>query len=158
MAKTAKSEKTDKIITGIVSELLSKLEVEAKVETREESSDHFLVNIETKETGLLIGRHGETINGLQLLTGIILFKKLGVWVHVVLDVGGYRKMREESIREMVSRIIQEVESNRQPVVLPYLTPLERRFVHMLLAQNEKVASESIGEGKDRRVTIKPRTS
>lgn len=157
MTKTAKSEKTDKIITGIVSELLSKLEVEAKVETREESSDHFLVNIETKETGLLIGRHGETINSLQLLTGIILFKKLGVWVHVVLDVGGYRKMREESIKEMVGRIVGEVESSGQSVVLPYLTPLERRIVHMLLAQNERVVSESMGEGKDRRVTIKPRT-
>jgi predicted RNA-binding protein Jag len=55
---------------------------------------------------------------------------------------------------MVERIVSEVETTGDSVVLPYLSPLERRFVHMFLTDNEKVTSESNGEGRDRRVTIK----
>jgi len=153
-------------IKKLVSELLSKLEVEAKVEVTQEAEsaekedkaagEHYKINIETTESGLLIGRHGETINGLQLLIGVILYKKLGKWVRVVVDIGDYRKMREESIREMVNRIISEVEQTGQPVTLPYLSPLERRIVHLICSENEKVMSESSGDGRDRRVTVKPR--
>jgi predicted RNA-binding protein Jag len=49
-----------------------------------------------------------------------------------------------------------VETTSQPVILPFLTPLERRIVHMMLTENTKVMSESSGEGRERRVTIKPR--
>lgn len=151
-----KTDTTEEIIKKSLEELLSFLEIEATISVSLESADHFQIEIETQETGLLIGFHGETINSLQLLLGVLLYKKLGKWVHVVLDVGGYRKMRQEHIQEMVGRIIAEVETTNQPVVLPFLTPLERRIVHMMLADNEKITSESQGEGKERRVSIKPR--
>ena len=153
---TAKTKKIEKEIEYIIKEILVKLKVEAKIEMVKEADDHYQVNIQTQETGLLIGRHGETINSLQLFLGVVLYKKLGNWVHLVLDVGDYRKMREETIKEMVNRIIAEVETSLQPVVLPFLTPLERRFVHLMLTDHKKVTSESIGEGKERRITIKPR--
>lgn len=163
MKKTPAKIKIDKIIQETIETLLQKLKVDAGVTVTEEvgkkpeeETDHYKVNIETPETGLLIGYHGETLNGLQLLLGVILYRKLGKWVHVVLDVGEYRKMRESSIQEMVNRIVGEVEQTHQPVALPYLTPLERRIVHMMLASHESVVSESSGEGRDRRVTIKPR--
>lgn len=143
-------------IKTLVTDLLGKLKVEAKVEVVKEEDDHYQVNLETEETGLLIGHHGETVNSFQLLLGVILFKKTGEWIHVVVDVGGYRKMREESIKEMVNRIVTEVETNREPVQLPPLTPFERRAVHMMLTDHQTVVSESIGEGRDRRLTIKPK--
>jgi len=160
-----KAEKIDYLgeIEKTVSELLAKLQVPAKVGIEKvsggaesESELSFKVNIETAESGLLIGHHGETINSLQLLCGVIMYKKTGQWVRIIVDVGDYRKMREESIKEMVNRIIVEVEQSGRPVELPYLSPLERRIVHMMLSSNEKVMSESSGEGKDRRVTLKPR--
>lgn len=155
--KTDKSEeKLDEVIKKTLTELLGQLKVEASIEVLSSSADHYQVEIQTQETGLLIGFHGETINSLQLLLGVILYKKLGKWVHVVLDVGGYRKMRQEHIQEMVGRIIAEVETTNQAVALPYLTPLERRIVHIMLSENKKIMSESTGEGKERRVTIKPR--
>lgn len=140
-------------------EFLQKLKVEGTAEVNEESKEgevSYKINIQSEETGLLIGYHGETLNGLQLLLGIILYKKFGKWLHIIIDVGNYRQMREESIKEMVNRIVSEVETTGQPVVLPYLSPLERRIVHMMLTGHEKVASESSGEGKERRLTIKPR--
>lgn len=149
-------ENLEEKIKTIASEFISKLQVEATIEVTREPSDHFKIVLQTSETGLLIGYHGETINSLQLLLGVILYKKLGKWIHVVVDVGGYRKMREESIKEMIKKIVSEVESTGQPATLPFLTPLERRIVHMTLADNPRVASESFGEGKERRVMIKSR--
>lgn len=153
MEKTIKPQKE---IEETIREMLGKLKIEAKVSITEETADHFNINIETSETGLLIGYHGETLNSLQLLLGVILYRKFGRWIHVVLDVGDYRKMREESIKEMVTRIVGEVEQTGSPVILPYLTPLERRIVHMMLSEHQNVISESSGEGRERRVSIKPR--
>jgi len=164
MKKKAEKININEEIKNTVSELLSQLSVTCEVEVSEGTlvdektgeDKHYIVNIKTEESGLLIGHHGETINSIQLLTGIILYKKLGKWIRVLVDIGDYRKMREESIKEMVQRITAEVEQSGRSVELPYLSPLERRIVHMMLSQHEKVMSESYGEGKDRRVLIKPR--
>ena len=167
--KTAKkTPDLTKEIEVTVKELLDKLDVSAKIavspqendgkskDSQETDQDHFRVDIDTVESGLLIGHHGETINSLQLLLGIILYKKHKKWLRVILDVGDYRKKREESVKEMVNRIISEVEATKQPVWLPFLTPLERRAVHIMLADHKTVTSESVGEGRERRITIKPR--
>lgn len=145
-------------IKTAITDLITQLGINATVEVKKATDDHFSVNIQTQETGLLIGRHGEILNSLQLLLGVIVYKKLGKWVRIVLDVGDYRRMREESIKEMVTRIVAEVEVTTQPVTLPYLTPLERRIVHMMLAGHEKVTSQSQGEGKERRVVIQLKAS
>ncbi len=156
MTKKEKIEIEEEIRTTL-SKLLEKLQIEAGLEVSPgEGEDTFKVNIDTKETGLLIGYHGETLNGLQLLLGVILYRKLGKWLRIILDVGDYRKARQETIKEMVTRIVSEVESTNQPVVLPYLTPFERRIVHLMLADNKKVVSVSSGEGRDRRITISPK--
>lgn len=156
MKKTESEISTLDVIKQITQDLFSKLAVAGEIEVSEKEADHFSVNLKTEETGLIIGHHGEILNSLQLILGVIIYKKIGKWIHIVLDVGDYRKTREESIKEMVTRIIQEVEASSKPVVLPFLTPLERRIVHMMLADNSTVSSQSEGEGKDRRVIIKPR--
>ncbi len=159
MKKKKTESNTLDIIKQTTEELLSKLKTEGTVEVVDEKTEeesNYKITIQTQETGLIIGYHGETLNSLQLLLGVILYKKLGSWVRVLVDVGNYRQMREESIKEMVGRITAEVEATSQAVVLPYLSPLERRIVHMMLTDHKTVVSESIGEGKDRRLTIKPR--
>ena len=156
MTKTGSEISTSEEIKQTAQDLFSKLTVTGEIDVLEEQEDHFNVNIKTEETGLIIGHHGDVLNSLQLLLGVIVYKKIGKWIHIVLDVGDYRKAREESIKEMVTRIIGEVQTSGKPVVLPYLTPLERRIVHMMLADNPTVSSQSEGEGKDRRVIIKPR--
>lgn len=165
---TKKTPDLTKEIEATVKELLDKLDISAKIavgrqendgksqEGKKKDQDHYRVDIDTAETGLLIGHHGETINSLQLLLGVILYKKHKKWLRVILDVGDYRKKREESIKEMVNRIITEVETTSAPVWLPFLTPLERRTVHIMLADHKTVTSESVGEGRERRITIKPR--
>src|SRR3990167_10610012 len=139
-------------ILEIAQDLLEKLEITGEVVVEDGEEGSFKVVINTEETGLLIGHHGETLNSFQLILGVILFKKRGVWARVLVDVGDYRKLREERIKEMVNRIVSEVETAGLPVTLPFLTPLERRIVHVMLTGHEKVVSESTGEGRDRRLT------
>ena len=161
--KTSKNKTSkNKIVEEIkktTEDLLTKLQTEAEVVVIEEETEgeiNYKVSIQTPETGLLIGYHGETLNSLQLLLGVIIYKKIKKWVHIIVDIGNYRKMREESIKEMVNRIVGEVQTTHQPVTLPYLSPLERRIVHMMLTDHKTVVSESTGEGKDRLLTIRPR--
>lgn len=156
MQKTTTAPNLEEEIKNLTQDLLTHMQIQSEVNVKAEEPDHYQVMLDTAESGLLIGRHGETLNSLQLLLGVILYKKIGTWVHIVLDVGDYRRMREESIKDMVTRIITEVESTGQPVTLPYLTPLERRIVHLMLTGHEHVMSESTGEGKDRRVTVRIR--
>lgn len=156
MKKVEKKNNIEKEIKTTLTNLLDKLNIKGNCTVVKEADNHYKVTIDTQETGLLIGHYGETLNSLQLLLGVILYKKLGNWVRVILDIGDYRKMREESIKGMVGRIVGEVEATDKSVILPYLTPLERRIVHLMLTNHPKVTSESIGEGRDRRVAIKPR--
>jgi spoIIIJ-associated protein len=160
MKAKEKTTNTKDLLLEIVNDLFMKLEVQAQIDVISEietnGEENYKVNIQTEETGLVIGRHGETINSLQLLVGVMLYKKTGSWIRVILNVGDYRQAREESIKQMVERIVGEVETTLTPVALPFLTPYERRIVHMMLTDSKTVVSESIGEGKDRRLMIKPR--
>lgn len=157
----ANKKKTEEIIKTALTDLLSHLKVEASIEVvKEDKGDDqekssYKASIQTQEAGLLIGRHGETLNSLQLLLGVILYKKTGEWLRVVVDVGGYREAREKDIKEMAGRMASEVETTNQPITLPFLTPLERRIVHLSLSGHQKVTSQSEGVGKNRRVVIKP---
>ncbi len=152
------SDDPKKVIEATAKELLEKLKVETTVLVSEDGQDSFRVQIETDNSGLLIGYHGEVINSLQLLLGIIIYRKLGKWVRLIVDVGDYREKREIAIKKMAQDKAAEVESSGSPVSLPYLSPLERRIVHLILADHPKVTSVSEGEGKDRHVVLKPRES
>jgi len=145
----------EETIKELTDKLLSYMQISGSTEVTA-GQDHYNVNITTQESGLLIGRYGETLNSLQLLLGVMLFKKRGEWIRVIVDVGDYRKSRQQSLSEMAQRIAGEVEATGQPVTIPNLTPYERRTIHMLLSQHKSVMTESIGEGRDRRLTIKPR--
>lgn len=154
MKKVAKS--PEKVIQGIVEDLISHLKIDATLAVTKKDEDTYRIDLETKDTGLLIGYHGEVINSLQLLIGVFVYRKLGSWLRIIVDVGDYREKREEAIKKMALEKASEASSSRQLVILPYLSPLERRIVHLTLSDNPNVTSYSEGEGKDRRVIIKPR--
>lgn len=137
-------------------ELLEHLSVKAEVEGKMNDEGSIELNIETEESGLLIGYHGETLNSFQLILSMLVYKKLGLWVRTIVNVGDYREKREESIKGLALRIASEVSLSKKPVALPYLVPFERRIVHMTLADHPNVVSVSEGENKERRVVVKPK--
>lgn len=143
------------LIKATTKELLQKLEVDATAEA-ELVEDVYKVKIETQESGLLIGFHGDTLSSFQLILGLIVYKKLGEWVRVVVEVGDYRARREEQLQTMAQSYAAQVVSSGQPLALPLLPPIERRIIHLALKENPDVVTESAGEGNQRRVVIKPK--
>ena len=157
-AKGSKEEKSvdqAEAVRTIAEELLADLEIPSSVLV-ELVDGVYQVKIETEESGLLIGFHGETLASLQLILGLVVYKKLGEWTRVVVEVGDYRARREQQLRQMAESYAAQVLATGQPLALPYLPPIERRIIHLALQDRTDVVTESEGEGNQRRVVIKPK--
>ena len=148
-----------KTIQKEVDTFLKKLDVEAQADVLK-NGDFFEINIKTKEdeavSSILIGYHGETLAAIQLILSLIISKKIGEFVRIIVNVGDYRQKREEKLREMALEAARRVKETSQEVILGNLTPWQRRIVHMTLAQESDIETESRGEEPDRELVIKPR--
>ncbi len=149
----------------IVAELLAHMGIEAEVvatdnpssmDSTDEEPPTIFIDILGKDLGLLIGRRGEHLAHLQYIVNLIANKRLGDYTRVIVDVEAYRTRREESLIALAERVARQVTRSGRPIVLEPMPPNERRVVHMTLRENPSVATESNGEGQDRRITVMPR--
>lgn len=150
----------DKIISIIGSsaeELLRLLTVPADIEVVVDKDGVYQVALATEESGLLIGFHGETLSSFQLILGLIVSQKVGEWIRLVVEVGDYRARRNEELAQMAKGYADQAVASGQAVFLPYLHPAERRIIHLALQDDHRVLTESEGEGRNRRLVIKPKT-
>ena len=115
-----------------------------------------VIDLAGEDSGLLIGRRGQTLQALQFLVTLIVRKKLGEDVRVVLDVENYRQRRENSLRDMAAKVASRVAQTNRSITLEPMSPADRRIIHTSLAQHPGVRTESAGEGENRKVTIMPR--
>lgn len=106
-----------------------------------------------EDLSLLIGRRGDTLTSLQLLVALIVAKQTGQRERVVVDAQGYRERREENLRSLAQRVAQQVRRSQSPVALEPMPPNERRIIHMELADEADLTTESDGEGDQRRIVI-----
>ncbi len=143
-------------VKQLTEELLSVLGVVGTVSVDTDETGAFRVHIETEETGLLIGFHGKTLESFQIMLGIMVSKALGQWVKVYVNIGDYREKREEALMLMAQRAAERVAITGRPVMLERLSPSERRVIHLTLAGDERVMTESEGEGVSRTLVVKPR--
>jgi len=143
-------------VQHIAEDLLGKLEIVGSVTVTTDETGAFRVGIETEETGLLIGHHGKTLESLQLILGILVSKSLGRWVKAYVNVGDYREKREETLMHMAQRAADRALALGRPVELARLTPSERRIIHLTLSGDERIETESVGEGDDRTLLVKPK--
>jgi spoIIIJ-associated protein len=148
-------ENTD-IVKKMTEDLLKRLEVAGEVDITVDENNAYRVHIETQETGLLIGFHGQTLESFQIILGILVSKKTGSWQKVYVNVGDYREKREEALMHMAQRAAERAIALRRPVELARLTAGERRVIHLTLSGDDKVTTESVGEGSDRRLVVKPK--
>lgn len=138
-----------------VEEVLKALAIEGAVEV-EENEEGFEIKLDTQDSGIVIGHHGDTLEALQIVVSLILSKKLGEFKRVSIEVGDYKKNRSEYLTNLAMETKERVLSTSKEIYLPDLKSWERRIVHMLLQDDKEVLSESIGEGKDRVLVVKPR--
>jgi spoIIIJ-associated protein len=138
--------------------LLEKLGVTASVSAhRSEGSDPttWVLDIQGRDLGVLIGRRGETLEALQYLTRLMVNHKLERRSSLVLDVESYKSRRELSLRKLAERMASQATELGRTVTLEPMPPNERRIIHMALQEDTTVRTESVGEGEHRKVTIIP---
>ncbi|MSQ43409.1 MAG: KH domain-containing protein [Chloroflexi bacterium] len=136
----------------ILSELLHHMHFdEAHIEVEE--LEPLTLNVRAPDAADLIGRRGETLRAIQFIVGIMVNKALDTHVRITIDIDGYRARREVLLRDLALRFASRVIAIRAPVQLEAMPPNERRIVHMVLAEHPDVATESTGEGDNRRIVI-----
>lgn len=115
-----------------------------------------VIDLAGEDSGLLIGRRGQTLQALQFLVTLIVRKQMNEDVRVVLDVENYRQRRETSLRDMAAKVASRVAQTNRSITLEPMSPADRRIIHTSLAEHPEVRTESAGEGENRKVTIMPR--
>lgn len=143
--------------------LLERMEIPARVTVRraaatrpeEEGREPILLDIHGDDLGLLIGWRGETLRALQTVLNLMSGDGQAQGRRIVLDVERYRARREEQVRELALRIAHRVKRTGERYVLNPMQAFERRAVHLALADDEGVRTESTGVEPARRVVIHP---
>jgi len=151
-----KKPKAKKLVESLIGELLAQLKTGAKVTLSEDKEGTVQVQLETEDPGALIGFHGETLASLQLILGMMVYRQTGQWTRVLVNVNDYREKRQESLERMALSAAQKVKFSGEAQALPPMSPAERRIIHLALAGDPEVATESEGEDYHRRVVIKPK--
>lgn len=138
-------------------ELLGLLEIKKpKLFLEKDAAGVYHLNIETQDSGVLIGYHGENIYALQLILNLIVYQQTGQWQRIVVDIGDWRSRREEQLKRIALGAAQRVKFSGEAVTMPFLNAAERRVVHLTLAENPDVETVSEGQGRERRLMIKPK--
>ena len=114
---------------GVLRDLLALMGVEAEV-ALDDSPRHDGIEVMGADLGALIGRGGENLVALQQITSAITSRRVGRTVHVPLDIEGYRRRREEQLREIARRVASRVKASGQAVTLEPMLAYERRIVHL----------------------------
>lgn len=151
---------TDAVIDTL-EELLNLMGVEAGVNEQapptiqgEEISENAIsVNIDGDDLGILIGRRGQTLACLQYIVRLIVGHQKESWVPIIVDVEGYKHRRYQSLQTFAQQMAEQVTARDMPFTFEPMPAYERRVIHMALANNPYVTTESIGQGESRRVVI-----
>jgi len=148
------AEQSDRL-RDLLEEIVDALDLDAEVEI-EEDDDVLRGSIEGDDLGVLIGRHGQTIDALEhLATRIVLRGVEGDRVRVVVDAAGYRARRAEALERQAEKAASEAVRFGRPVALDAMVASERRLVHEYLRDRHDVETYSEGDEPDRHLVVAP---
>ena len=146
------------LIKETAEELLSLMGTKGSVDVSEDKENsQFSVEINTlEEAGLLIGRHGDTLNSIQAILSLILRQKTNDWVRIVVNVGDWRERQEEYLKNLAKEAALRAKETNEAQTLYNLTPYQRRIVHLELSTDADIETESQGEEEERYLVVKPK--
>ncbi|MDL2236597.1 protein jag [Christensenellaceae bacterium OttesenSCG-928-K19] len=137
-----------------LNELFQKMGIDANSVTTANEDDKVKIVIEGKDTAVLIGRRGDTLDALQYLTGLVINRGKEGYRKVMLDAENYRNKREVTLEKLAKRLANNVTKYGKPVSLEPMNPYERRILHATLQSNPRVETYSEGEEPYRHVVIR----
>lgn len=140
-----------------VAETTRLMGLNAEVVVNEIEEGEITVEIRGEGLGLLTGRHGATLDALQMLAAIVANPNHDPGSRIIVDAENYRERRRELLRQMAIQQAEKAKESQQEVVIPDLKAFERRIVHLALKDDPEVETYSEGEGDDRCIVISPRS-
>jgi spoIIIJ-associated protein len=139
---------------GILEELLRLMELPGSVEVTM-GTEAAKLNVVGDDLGVLIGRRGEKLASLQHIVNLIVARREGQLNRIMVDVENYRGRREDQLRDVADRAAKRVAQSGKIIQLEAMPAMERRIVHLALAEHESVRTQSVGVEPNRRVVILP---
>jgi spoIIIJ-associated protein len=113
-------------------------------------------NITGDDLGILIGRRGQTLDCLQYVVRLIVGHQTDDWVPIIIDVEGYKARRYQALQDFAHQMAEQVKAKGSPFKCEPMPAAERRLIHLALAKDPDVFTESTGFGESRRVVINPK--
>ena len=151
---------THKDVEGTAKEILlniiEKMGIDCSIKNIKEGSNRLYIELESKQSGLIIGRKGRTLEALQFLLSLMINNQLGSDKKIILDIESYRDKRERAIRKISKDAAHRVIRTGKPWTLEPMNPFERRLIHLTLQNDSRVETRSEGEGIYRKVKVFPK--
>lgn len=130
--------------------------LEVKIEVSAEAEDAYIFDLKGKNLGMLIGRRGQALDALQYVLNLAINRKLGdEKIHFTLDVENYRRRREETLTKLARGVAERAIKTRKEVRLEPMNRHERKIIHTVLQENDRVETHSTGEEPYRYVIVSP---
>ncbi|HXV83796.1 MAG TPA: RNA-binding cell elongation regulator Jag/EloR [Candidatus Binatia bacterium] len=140
----------------VLGEILNLMGISAEVDLRTEKTGETVVEIRAENSGLLIGRKGQTLEALQYLVSRIAGERGGTESpHIVVDIENYRQRRRKSLEDLALRLGEKAKRQRKTVTVDALSAADRRVIHAALQDDPWVTTKSLGQGSYRRLLIIP---
>ena len=148
---------TTEIAKEMMIEFLEKMGIYATtVEVTLTEKDLYII-ITGDKKGILIGRHGRTLDSLQFLFNRMVGKRLGEGKRVYIDVDGYKAKRSDSLTKMAARLGERVKRVGKSLTIGPFNPYDRRIIHLALREDPDLETESLGEGEMKRIRLIPKS-
>jgi|SRR5215218_6373244 len=148
------SEEPAELVREMLEKVAAEFGLEASV-TVEETDEEIRGSLDGDDLGLLIGKHGATIDALQHIAARLAFRGSGDRKSVVIDAAGYRERREAALQRAADQAVQDALAYGRPVELEPMSSPERRIVHTYLRDSTEVQTHSEGDEPDRRLVVSP---
>ena len=129
--------------------------LEVTITVTDEDEDGYLLDLSGKNLGMLIGRRGQALDALQYLLNLAVNRSADNKIHFTLDVEDYRRRREETLTKLAKSVAERAIKTRKDVRLEPMNRHERKIIHSVLQDNDRVETHSAGEDPYRYVIVTP---
>ena len=152
----AKAKLDENLVAESIREIIEKLQVPATIEVSRHDNI-FFVDIDSEDSSLLIGKYGVNLESLQFILAVRIKTLTGNDdFEIYVDVGNWRKKKDEKLKQMALDAAQRVAAENEPQSIYNLKNSERRVIHVALADHPNVETVSEGEGENRHIIIRPK--
>ena len=148
-------EEINKSIKEYILKIIKEMGLDAQIEIKNRE-ERPIFNIITKDSNILIGKNGRTIDSLQTITTAMLKQELGTHYYFLIDVNDYKQRKEKRLEKLAKYTAKDVARTKIEVSLDPMNSYERRIIHNTLSNSKDVYTESVGEEPNRYVVVKPK--